>query len=126
MAKAGSAATSFSAAATVSGPNWKFSMRAWRSASRFRASADFVVHSNLPDLVAAGAAAAAAKTRETARAETRFIILIELLVQMRERTCPEVSRAGSSQYTRASRRQVPWAGLDQACGLGPGSALTRS
>src|SRR5207247_834448 len=83
--------------------------RAGRSASRFRASADFVVHSNLPDLVAAGAAAAAAKTRETARAETRFIILIELLVQMRERTCPEVSPAGSSQYTRASRRQVPWA-----------------
>src|SRR6266571_16731 len=107
MAKAGSAATSFSAAATVSGPNWKFSMRAWRSASRFRASADFVVQSNLPEPARAGAAAVAAKTKVAARAKTRFIILVELLVQTRERTCPEDGPAGFSEYTRGSRRQVP-------------------
>src|SRR6266568_9159517 len=107
MAKAGSVATSFSAAATVSAPNWKFSIRAWRSASRFRASVDFVVHSNLPDPARAGAATAAAQTRGAAKAKTRFIIiiLIELLVQTRERTYPEGWPAGSSQYTRGSRRQ---------------------
>src|SRR5258705_5212246 len=55
--------------------------------SRF-ASADFVVHSNLPEPAAARTEPAATKTAATTTMEMRLIIGLNPLVHSRERQCP--------------------------------------